>query len=468
MFSIDTTIVAVALPNMVADLHSSLALIGWTLTAYTLTQTAVMPLVGKLSESYGRMRVFLGCVLLFTLGSLLCGLAPNIYLLILFRVLQALGGGGFIPSAVGIVAREFPEQRGRMIGLFTSIFPVGGIIGPNLGGLIIEYASWRDVFLVNVPIGAVVLLVLLRRARSDREATVQHRVDVIGTLLFAGGIVALLSAITLLGNDVTYWRSAEFWALLAASAALLATFVWHERRTPEPVLDLGLVTRNPFLAVNVYNFLFGAAVFGFFSFIPYYAVVQFGMAPAESGAILTPRSLMMMVAATLSSFFLLRLGYRAPMLLGMVLIAASLLLLSRGWAALDLGGAQVGTFWLVAAQVALGGLGMGLAAPASNNAALDLMPDRAAVITGIRGMFRSTGAVLGVALIVLALEFSPDKAAGLRTIFVALAAVLLAAIPLVFLIPDTARDRRLAQQREAAAARAGSEPVAGPAVAPEH
>jgi Na+/melibiose symporter-like transporter len=318
-----------------------------------------------------------------------------------------------------------------------------------------------------VPIGAVVLLVLLRRARSDREATVQHRVDVIGTLLFAGGIVALLSAITLLGNDVTYWRSAEFWALLAASAALLATFVWHERRTPEPVLDFGLVTRNPFLAVNVYNFLFGAAVFGFFSFIPYYAVVEFGMGPTESGAILTPRSLMMMAAAALASFFLLRLGYRAPMVLGMVLIAASLLLLSRGWSGLDLGAAHVGTFWLGAAQVAVGGLGMGLAAPASNNAALDLMPGRAAVITGIRGMFRSTGAVLGVALIVLALEFSPDKAAGLRAIFVALAAVLLAAIPLVFLIPDTARDRRLAEQRDAAS-RAGSEPVAGPAVASEH
>src|SRR5439155_20297530 len=130
MWSIDSTIVTVALPTMMRELNTSLVWIGWTLTGYTLSQTAMMPLAGKLSEQFGRMRVFLACVLLFTLGSLLCGLAPSIWLLIAFRVLQAVGGGGFMPSAVGIVAREFPEQRGRMIGLFTSVFPIGGIVGP--------------------------------------------------------------------------------------------------------------------------------------------------------------------------------------------------------------------------------------------------------------------------------------------------------------------------------------------------
>ncbi len=448
MFSIDSTIVAVALPTMMQELRTTLAWIGWTLTAYTLTQTAMMPLAGKLSESYGRMRVFWLCVLLFTAGSLLCGLAPNSGLLIVFRVLQALGGGGFIPSATGIVAREFPESRGKMIGLFTSIFPIGGIVGPNLGGFIIEHASWRDVFLVNVPLGLLVLVLLWRQARQRPERTTRHRVDVWGTLLFAGGISALLAAISLLGNDPRFWRTAPFWALLAASVALLAVFVWHERRVAEPAVDLRLVLRNPFLAVNVYNFLYGAAVFGFFSFIPYYAVVQFQMSPAESGAILTPRSLAMMATATLASLFIIRLGYRLPMILGMLLVIASLLLLSRSQAAWSVAGLRLDTFWLLALEVALAGIGMGLASPASNNAALDLLPDRAAVITGIRGMFRSTGGVLGVALIVLALEFSPDKAAGLRTIFVAIALVLAAAIPLTLLIPDTARSRYQAQLRE--------------------
>src|SRR5258708_6290463 len=159
MFSIDSTVVSVALPRMQVDLSTSLVWLGWTLTAYQLTTTVVMPVAGKLSESFGRMRVFLVCVFLFTLGSLLCGIAPNIYVLIACRVLQALGGGGFLPSAAGIVAREFPVNRDRMIGLFSSIFPLGGIIGPNLGGFIVEHWSWREVFLINVPIGIVVFVI---------------------------------------------------------------------------------------------------------------------------------------------------------------------------------------------------------------------------------------------------------------------------------------------------------------------
>src|SRR5260370_32792621 len=149
MFSIDSTVVAVALPSMKEDLQTSLVWLGWTLTGYMLTFTAVMPLAGKLSESFGRMRLFLLCVFLFTLGSLLCGIAPNIYVLIACRVIQALGGGGFLPSAAGIVARQFPTNRDRMIGLFSSIFPPGRIIGPHLGGFIVARWSPPEGVLIN-------------------------------------------------------------------------------------------------------------------------------------------------------------------------------------------------------------------------------------------------------------------------------------------------------------------------------
>src|SRR3954453_1688109 len=165
MFSIDSTIVAVALPTLIADLQTNLIWAGWTLTAYALTQMVMMPLVGKLAEQFGQMRVFLVCVFLFTLGSLLCGLAPNVYILIACRVLQALGGGGFLPSCTGIVAEQFPETRSRMVGLFASIFPIGGILGPNLGGAIIEHFGWREIFLINVPIGILVVAMLARQAR---------------------------------------------------------------------------------------------------------------------------------------------------------------------------------------------------------------------------------------------------------------------------------------------------------------
>src|SRR5215212_7318731 len=207
MFSIDSTIVAVALPTLIADLHTSLVWAGWTLTAYALTQTIMMPLVGKLAEQFGQMRVFLICVFVFTLGSLLCGLAPNVYVLIACRVLQALGGGGFLPSCTGIVAEQFPETRSRMVGLFASIFPIGGILGPNLGGAIIEHFGWREIFLINVPIGILVVAMLARQARarsttapetSPVAATVPPRrvtrrsIDVVGMLLFALTIVGLL------------------------------------------------------------------------------------------------------------------------------------------------------------------------------------------------------------------------------------------------------------------------------------
>jgi EmrB/QacA subfamily drug resistance transporter len=442
MFSIDSTVVSVALPNMQADLQTSLVWLGWTLTGYMLTQTAVMPLAGKLSESFGRMRLFLVCVFLFTLGSLLCGLAPNIYVLIGCRVLQALGGGGFLPIAAGIVAREFPTNRNRMIGLFSSIFPLGGIIGPNLGGFIVEHWSWREVFLINVPTGIVVLIILWRQAGPPEDAT-ERRVDVPGALLFAAAITSLLAGLSLLGNDPAFLSSPAFWVLIVGSGALMVLFGRQELRTPEPVLDLRLVFRHPFLAANAYNFIFGASVFGFFAFIPYYAVIQYGMSPAESGAILTPRSIAMTATSTLVSIYLLRLGYRWPMLAGMACIVGTMLLLSQGWHELTVGGLLIGTFPLVAAEVALGGIGMGLAAPSSSNALLDLLPERAAVITGIRGVFRSTGGVIGTAFIVLALELSPDKAAGMRMIYEVLAVLLLTTLPLTFMIPDSARARRL-------------------------
>ncbi len=440
MFSVDGTIVAVAIPAITRDLQASLVWVGWTLTAYALVQTVVMPVAGRLGESLGLLRLFFLSVLLFTLGSMLCGLAPSIYLLILARAIQALGGGGFLPLSAAIVSREFPESRQQMIGLFSSIFPLGGVIGPNLGGLILQFVSWREIFLVNVPIGLFILVVLRRLWRP--EVRKPQRIDVVGALTFAGAIFCLLAALTALGNDPRLVGTPVFWGLLALSALLVGIFWMHERRVDDPLVDPALVARPPFLTVNIYNLVFGACVFSFFSFVPYYAVVQFGMSPVESGAVLTPRSLVMSVTATLTSFFLIRLGYRLPMALGIGLISLSLFLVGRGWSELAVDGLRMGAFGLLALEMGLAGLGMGLAAPAANNAVLDLMPERAGAITGLRGMFRSTGGILGTALVVLILDLVPDRAAGMRAIFTGAAGLLAGVVlPLVFLIPDSARER---------------------------
>jgi len=446
MFAVDSSIVTVALRTLVVDLDTSVALAGWVLTGYALTQTVAMPVVGKLAEQFGEMRVFVLCVVVFIVGSLLCGLASNVYMLIACRVLQALGGGGMMPSAISIIARLFPESRPRMLGLFSSIFPIGGIIGPNIGGLLLEHFSWRVLFLVNVPVGFVVVPMLARQiAEYDRESREaggrKRRLDVVGAALFAGAMIAVLMALTFVARDPAIVWTPTLWLTVAASIALFALFGWQERRVAEPVIDLALVTRHPFSIVNLHNFLFGACVWGCFSFVPYYAVIQYGMSPLESGAIMTPRSLTAILLGTITSFLMFRLGYRAPIVVGLALISVSNVILGQGWSG-ELDMVMVAPFVLMAITVALAGVGTGLVMPAANNAAMDLLPDRAGVISGMRGMFRSTGGIIGTAVIVVALSLSEDQAAGLRMMFTAYGVLLLAAIPLTLMIPEMPREMR--------------------------
>jgi len=453
MYSIDMTIVSVALRTIVDDLNTSLALAAWTLTGFTLTQTVVLPLVGKLGERLGQMRVFIACVVTFTLGSLLCGLAPNIYLLILCRVLQALGGAGFMTSATAIVAREFPQTRSRMIGLFASILPLGGIIGPNVGGFIIQHFGWRDVFLINVPIGIVAVPLLFWQCRASGllrapERTRRKPLDLAGSALFAGAIISLLTSLTLLGDDPDFIWTVQFWALFIGSLAFLVLFICQERRALEPVIDLSLITRHPFLVINLFNLAFGICVFGCFTFIPYYASVQYGMSPFESGAVLTPRSLAMILVSACTSLFIIRLGYRVPIVLGVSGMVISMLIVGQGWDGLSIGPLVLGPFGLLAATVGLSGIAMGMFMPSSNNAALDLLPDRVGVVAALRQFFRQVGGMIGTAGIVVALSLSPDKAAGMRGIYTALALLLILTIPLAFLIPDAAREKRQAAARQ--------------------
>jgi EmrB/QacA subfamily drug resistance transporter len=455
MSSIDSTIVAVALPQLTSALDAPLTWVGWTLTAYQLVQVIMLPLSGKLSDTLGRKRVFLFCVGMFTLGSLLCGLAPSISFLIVFRAIQAIGGGGLMPSAVGIVSDQFRERRSQAIGLFTSVFPIGGIIGPNLGGYILEHWSWREMFFVNVPIGVVVFIAVFVLLPGHQAARPKLHADPLGLLLYSGAIVALMYGMTAAADDPSLWRNPLLWGLFVVSVVLGFLFVRHIRRAENPVMDYRLVATHPFLAANLYNFFFGAAAFGFFSFVPYYAVTQFGMGPLESGAVLTPRAIAMIAVSGLSSITLIRYGYRLPMLAGMVLVVVTLLLLAQQWTSVQLGSISLSGFWYLALVLAISGAGMGLANPASNNAALDLAPGQAAALTGVRGMFRLTGGVLSIAGIVLALTFFPDQAEGLAKIFLVLSAVLLVTVPLALMIPDTAHARYVRERAEEEQSRAG-------------
>jgi EmrB/QacA subfamily drug resistance transporter len=442
MNSIDTTIVAVAVPQLTTALGAPLILVAWTITAYQLTQIVMLPLSGKLSDSLGRRQVFLFCVAMFTIGSLLCGLAPSIWFLVGARALQAIGGGVMMPSAVGIITDHYREHRAQARGLFSSVLPIGGILGPNVGGFILEHWTWRDMFFINIPIGILVFAGAVVLLRSDRPRAPRH-IDVPGVALYGSALILLLASMTAAGQDPSLWRQPWPWLAVVVSGSLVVVFLRYIRRARDPVMDYQLVARPPFLAANLYNLFFGAAVFGVSAFIPTYAVSHFGMTPLLSGAVLTPRSISIIATSIFASLWLIRLGYRIPMLVGSALVTVMLLLLGSGWTAVQIGPLSLSGFWLLASILTIGGAGLGLANPASNNASLDMAPERAAALTGVRSMFRLTGGVLSVTAISVALTFFPDRGQGLSVIFGSLSLAMLVVVPLTLSIPDSARARRL-------------------------
>ena len=441
MSSIDSTIVSVGLPNMVVGLHTNLIWIGWVITAYSLMQAIILPMAGKLSDDFGRKNLFLVAVVLFTVGSMLCAIAPNVYLLIVFRVIQAIGGGAFMPSAAGIVSDVFGEKnRSTAIGLFTSVFPIGGIIGPNLGGWVIDAFSWRAMFSINVPIGIVLLAAGIFVLPSGGRVAAARSIDLAGAGLFAAGIITVMYGMTVWGNEANVSLQVFIWFVVGLVS--LTVFIRHEGKTRDPMIDLRLLRERAFFAANLYNVLYGALVFGFFSFIPLYATYEYGMSASASGFILTPRAILMIAVSAISSFLLIRFGYRLPMILGIVLVSISLFLVGQSWHNATIFGHGISNVVLLSTLIMISGLGVGVGGPAANNAAIELMPEAVARITGLRSMFRTTGGVLGTSVIVLLLAHDKNQGEGLAHIFIGLSFLVLLVIPPIFLIPDGARMRR--------------------------
>src|SRR5208337_1363462 len=196
MYTIDATAVAVAFPHFMRELRTNILWAGWTISIYYIGVTIAMPLAGNLSDTIGRKKVFLISLLFFTGSSLACGLAPNIYMLIVFRFLQGIGGASFLPTASGIVSDHFPENRQAAIGLFSSIYSVGSIIGPNLGGWIVSRFSWRYIFYINIPIG-IGLVVLIMILLEDSEVLSRPHIDFVGASLFLGAVLFLMLGLNL-------------------------------------------------------------------------------------------------------------------------------------------------------------------------------------------------------------------------------------------------------------------------------
>ncbi len=436
MYSIDSTVVAVAFPHFIRDLGTNVLWAGWTISIYLIAVTSAMPLMGNLSDSLGRKKIFLSSLILFTASSLACGLTSNIHTLVAFRFLQGIGGASFLPTAAGIVSDQFPENRERVIGFFTSIFPIGGIIGPNLGGWVVSRYSWRYIFYINLPIGIVLIAmiaVLLEKSKSPSRPHIDFR----GASLFFGAILSLMLSLNRIAQNFSIASFLLAVVLLTCFCFFLYLFFRQEKKESNPILDMDLLQSKPFLAANLYNLLIGAGVMGVFAVIPLYATSVYKLSTLVSGMILTPRSLSVIPVSIITSFLLKRWGYRWPMLEGLIIISLSTILLGGpGVQLMRIMGIHLGIAGILAILIMVTGIGMGLALPASNNACIELMPEKVSTITGLRGMFRSVGGALGISIITIILHVSSTPTKGFRVTFIAFGLGLLFSIPLIFLMPD--------------------------------
>jgi EmrB/QacA subfamily drug resistance transporter len=433
MSSVDATIVATGLPTLSRDLHAHLNWASWTMIGYQLGLVVAMPVAGRVADQLGRKRVFIAAATLFTTASLLCGLTNSVNVLIGLRVLQAVGGAAFMPSASGIVVEAFGRNRNRALGMFSSVFPLGALVGPIIGGIIITDWSWRGIFLVNVPIGVIFTLLAIRYLPSAKAPG--GRPDLIGAGLLGGAILGCMLAITHLGDTGSQVLSIGFVGPLAVSVVAGWGFMHRSSRTDEPLIALHLLRGRVFGAMNAVNFVWGACAIGFGSLVPLFAEERYGLTPLAAGTLLTARALGEIGLAVCASMLLNRTGYRMPMIGGFSCIAAGLVLIAVHPAVLSPYG------WL-AASAALTGIGIGLSAPASNNASLDMAPDDVGSITGLRGASRQAGAIIGVALTTSVVARSSDQAATLGHSFFVLGGLLLLITPLVFLVPSGRRTRR--------------------------
>ncbi|MGH3681111.1 MAG: DHA2 family efflux MFS transporter permease subunit [Natronosporangium sp.] len=387
---LEGTVVQVALPALQHSLDASFGGLQWTVNAFALTLSGLILLGGGLGDRFGRRRVYLIGVALFTVASVLCGAAPSIEWLIMARALQGVGGALVVPGSLALIQSSFhPDDRPRAIGLWAGLSGTAGAAGPLLGGGLVDTVGWRWVFLINVPIAAVIAALLVRHVPESRADRPADRFDVAGALLAAVGSGGVTYALIQAGG--TGWLAA------AVGLVALVGFVRVERRTRSPILPLGLFASRQFSAANLASFLLYGALAGLFFLLPIQLQITAGFTPLAAGLSLLPLTVLTLALSGRAGALTARLGPHLPLAAGSVACAVALLLAVRI-------GPQASYLTEVLPVVVLTGVGVPLITPPITATVLSAVPDsRAGVASAVNnGVARAAGLVVVAALPLLA------------------------------------------------------------------
>ena len=424
MILLDGTIVNIAIPHIQTAFHTSFSNIEWVMNAYILVFAVLLVTLGRFGDLWGRRKLFIAGLTLFTVGSLACGLAPSIGLLIAFRVVQGAGGAAMMPSTLSIIAAVFPAgKRGAAMGVWGGVSGLATAIGPTLGGVLVQYAtwpsvigSWRWIFLVNLPIGVAGVLLALRVVPESKNPTAVETLDLPGVGFISASLFCLTFA--LIEGQKYGWTSATILTLFAAAALAFGLFYRREHRVRQPLIDFSLFRSLNFAAGNATGLLLSAAMMGAFFTIPIFLQSVLGFTAIKAGLVMVPMSVVIIFAAPAAGVLSDRLGSKWIVAAGMFLLAFGL-----GWmAGLVPGVAKISpatTSLSLLVPFVVSGIGIGLAVAPVTSAVMATAPrDRVGNASGVLSTMRQIGSLMGVAVLgaVLQNRVTANVTAGLQGI----------------------------------------------------